>query len=48
MSGLLKKLLGELDLNGVLINADALPHPATVFRQLREQRAAFLLTVKAN
>jgi hypothetical protein len=24
------------------------PHPATVFRQLREQRAALLLTVKAN
>jgi len=44
----LRQLLGELDLEGVLIQADALNNPAPVFRQLQEQGAGFLLTVKAN
>ncbi len=41
------KLLGELDLEGVLIQADAL-HTQRRFSQLKEQGADFLLTVKAN
>ena len=40
----LRQLLGELDLEGVLIQADAL-HPAPVFRHLKEQGADFLLTI---
>jgi hypothetical protein len=40
-----QKLLGELDLEGVLIQADAL-HTASVFRQFNEQGADFLLHAK--
>jgi predicted transposase YbfD/YdcC len=44
----LRQLIGELDLEGVHIQADALQYSAPVFWQLQEQRADFLLTVKGN
>ena len=44
----LRQLLGELNLEGVLIQADALHTQKPFFDPLREQEADFLLTVKAN
>jgi predicted transposase YbfD/YdcC len=44
----LKQLLGELDLEGVLIQADTLLTQRPLFQLLQEQGADFLLTVKAN
>ena len=44
----LKELLSSLDLNGVLIQADALHTPPVVFRRSLAQRADVLLTVKSQ
>jgi predicted transposase YbfD/YdcC len=45
----LRELLGQLDLEGVRIQADALhTRPPFFGQQLQEQGADFLLTVKAN
>jgi predicted transposase YbfD/YdcC len=41
----LRQMLGELDLEGVVIQADALHTQRPFFRQLWEQGADFLLTV---
>jgi hypothetical protein len=47
-AAVLLQLVGELDLEGVLIQADARPYPAPVFWPFQEQDAEFLLTVPAN
>lgn len=44
----LQKLLGELDLEGVLIQADALHTQRSFFDSSRSRGADFLLTVKAK
>lgn len=44
----LKQLMGQLDLEGVLIQADALHTQQPFFSSSRSRGADFLLTVKAN
>jgi translation initiation factor IF-2 len=41
----LRQNLGEVDLEGVLIQADSLHTQEAVLRQLKEQEADFYLTV---